>query len=186
MILRRRSRFLVPGALLAAGLGIAWLLYEDIRAGPQPPPLEGDAGVQAPPLPELPSEAGFTMPPAKTFVEILRRPIFSPTRRPSPQGEVTLEAAGSELDLKLVGIIISSRERIAIVAPRNSSTFVRLSQGDRFQGWTVELIEPHRVTFRRDDVAEQIELSYDQPPPIRRKPPKRRDQEQEAEQKPKE
>lgn len=178
-----KNERLLPGALLAVCLVLGWVVYDGMTSTPAPPDIAVAADVDVPPLPELPTEAEFVMPPARDFVEIVQRPLFSPTRQPAPQGEVTLETAGSELDLKLVGVIISSGEEIALVAPRNGSTLIRLSEGDRFQGWTLEAIEPHRVTFRRDDVSEHIELSYDQPPPAKPQPRRRGNKEQAAEQK---
>lgn len=180
---RSRSGKSVPVALLAVCLGLAWVAYDGLTTEPAPPDIVTTADVEVPPLPDLPTEAEFAMPPARNFVEIVQRPLFSPTRHPAPQGEVTLETAGSELDLKLVGVIIVSGEEIALVAPRNGSTLVRLSEGDRFQGWTLATIEPHRVTFTRDNVAEQIELSYDQPPPVQPQPRTRGNKEKATEQK---
>ena len=72
----------------------------------------------------------------------------------------------------MVGIIISSEEQIAIIKPKGGSQFMRLSEGDSYQGWTLETIEPDRITFQRGDIEEHIELSYDEPPPIRK--PRRR------------
>ena len=79
----------------------------------------------------------------------------------------------SELEIRLIGVIVASGSPIAIVAPRGSKSFARLTVGDRFQGWTVAQIEPQRVTFRRDKAVERIELSYDLPP---RRPKKKNGQ----------
>ncbi|RMD62074.1 MAG: hypothetical protein D6826_08300 [Alphaproteobacteria bacterium] len=179
---RRMGQGLGLAAVAGLALGVAWLGYDEFL-GTMPEQGASSAVALAPAAGTgtradrtTAAEAGttaegdgadppvFEMPPARAFVQIVQRPIFSPTRRAAPQGEMTLEPAASSLDLRLVGIIISSSEQMALVAPRSSTNLVRLSQGDRFQGWTVELIEPHRVTFRRDNVAEQIELSYDEPP----------------------
>ena len=54
------------------------------------------------------------------------------------------------------------------MAPGNSSSFVRLTEGDSYQGWVVDGIEPQRVTLRRDAAVEYLELEYDQPPTTRR------------------
>ena len=69
-------------------------------------------------------------------------------------------------------MIISSEEQIAIVRLKDATSFARLSVGDSFQGWVLDSIEPSRITFRRGDVEEHIELSYDVPPPVQK--PKRR------------
>ena len=77
-----------------------------------------------------------------------------------------------ELQVTLVGVIISSEEQIAIVRLNDGGRFARLSEGDSFQGWVLDSIEPSRITFRRGDVEEIIELTYDVPPPVQK--PKRR------------
>lgn len=179
---RARLKALAPGVLVVAAVAVAWSAYDRFDLAqpaawflaPAGGPAQSNDKPPAPMTQEAASPdqvaasdavAAFAMPPAKTFIEIVRRPIFSPTRRPAPRGEITIDAGASALDLKLVGIIISSGEQIALVAPRGSSTLVRLTRGERFQGWTLELIEPQRVTFRRDEETRRIELSYDQPPP---------------------
>ena len=167
MMPRRGAGILLPTVLLALCLGLGWSTYSALRTTPEAPRVENQA-VRALPTAAIPSEAKFVMPPAQDFVEIVTRPIFSPTRRPPPDTEVTLEEVRSELEVDLVGVIISSGEEIAIVTPKSGSTFVRLSEGDRYQGWTVESIEADGITFRRDQVLEQIGLEYDRPPP--RKP----------------
>jgi hypothetical protein len=166
-MIRRRSGLAVPALLLVACLALAWLIYEQLgEAAPTLEPAARAGAQQAAPAaaaqPEIPQ---FSMPRVETFAAIVERPIFSPTRRPPPEAEVTLDDAFSNLDLLLVGVVISADERIAIVLPKNHTDVVRLGVGDLFQGWVVHAIEADRVTFRRDDLEEQIELTYDRPPP---------------------
>ena len=170
MIARRGSGWLAPALMLGVCAALAWTVYREIQLG-APEPAEV-AGGQVPPLPDLPAEPSFVMAPAESFSAILERPLFSPTRRPPAEGTVTLESAEPELEVTVVGIIISSEEQIAIIKPKGESRFVRLSEGDSFQGWTLETIEPDRITFQRGDIEEHIELTYDEPPPVQK--PRRR------------
>ena len=163
MMSRRGPGLLLPAGLIALCLGLGWSTYSALRTAPEAPRVaEQDVPVGAPPA--VPAEAEFTMPPRQDFVEIVTRPIFSPTRRPPPDTEVSFEEVRTELEVSLVGVVIASGEEIAIVTPKNGSAFVRLNEGDRYQGWTVEQIDADGVTFRRDEVLEQISLDYDQPP----------------------
>ncbi len=176
MIARRGSGWLAPALMLGVCAALAWTVYREIQVGQEiqvgaPEPVEV-AGGQAPPLPDLPAEPSFVMAPAESFSAILERPLFSPTRRPPAEGTVTIESAEPELEITLVGIIISSEEQIAIIKPKGGSQFVRLSEGDSFQGWILETIEPDRITFQRGDIEEHIELTYDEPPPVQK--PRRR------------
>ncbi len=170
MIARRGSGWLAPALMLGVCAALAGTVYWEIRVGALEP-VEA-AGGRAPPLPDLPAEPSFVMAPAESFSAILERPLFSPTRRPPAEGTVTIESGPPELEVTLVGIIISSEEQIAIIKPKGGSKFVRLSEGDNFQGWTLETIEPDRITFRRGDIEEHIELTYDEPPPVQK--PRRR------------
>ncbi len=171
MIVRRGSGWLAPTLMLGICGGLAWFIYQQLMA---PPPVPVPvAGGQAASLPDLPAEPSFAMAPAAIFSAILERPIFSPTRRPPPEGTATIESADPELDVTLVGIIISAEERIALVKPKDGSRFVRLSEGDSLQGWILESIEPDRITFQRGEIEEHFELSYEEPPPVQ-KPPRRR------------
>lgn len=154
-------------ALSAVGLaGTGWIAYGwvDREGEADPAPV---VAVATPPQPEEQLEsAPLALPPAQAFVEIVRRPIFSPDRRPAPEGELTLETAAANLDVNLVGIIIASGEPIALIAPRGSATLQRLGQGDRYQGWTVDRIEANGVRFRRDGAVHDVEISYDRPPTV--------------------
>lgn len=162
MMSRRGTGILLPAGLLVLCLGLGYSTYSALRTVPEAP-RSAEQGVPVAP-PPVPAKAEFTMPPRQDFVEIVSRPIFSPTRRPPPDTEVSFEEVRSELEVKLVGVVIASGDEIAIVTPKNGSAFVRLSEGDRYQGWTVEQIDAQGVTFRRNEVLEQIGLDYDQPP----------------------
>ncbi len=172
MIARRGSGWLTSTLLLGVCLALAAFVYVQVqRMVPGPAPSGGGAA-GTPPLAALPAQPSYTMAPAEDFAAILERPLFSPTRRPPAQGVVAAAAPEPELQVTLVGVIISSDEQIAIVRLKDAGRFARLSVGDSFQGWILDSIEPSRVTFRRGDVEEYIELTYEVPPPVQK--PKRR------------
>ena len=171
MIARRGSGWLASTLLLGVCLALAVFVYVQVqREVPRPAP-SGGGGV-TPPLAALPAQPSYTMAPAEDFAAILERPLFSPTRQPPAQGVVAAAAPEPELEVTLVGVIISSEEQIAIVRLKDADRFARLSVGDSFQGWILDSIEPSRITFRRGDIEEIIELTYDLPPPVQK--PKRR------------
>ncbi len=171
MIARRGSGWLASTLLLGVCLALAAVVYVQARReAPGPAPAGGNAGT--PPLAALPAQPYYAMAPLEDYSTILERPLFSPTRRPPAQGVISVAAPESQLQVTLVGVIISSEEQIAIVRLKDTSRFVRLSVGDSFQGWILDAIEPSRITFRRGDDEEHIELTYDVPPPVQK--PKRR------------
>ena len=170
MIARRRSGWLVSTLLLGVCLALAAFVYGQLQME-LPGPAPAVSG-ETPPLAVLPAQPSYAMAPVEDFSAILERPLFSPTRRPPAEGEVPAAASEPELQVTLVGVIISSEEQIAIVRPKDATRFARLSVGDSFQGWILDSIEPSRITFRRGDIEEHIELTYDLPPPVEK--PKRR------------
>ena len=170
MIARRGSGWLAATLLLGVCLALAaFVTIQVLTEAPGPAP---SGGGETPPLAALPAQPSYAMAPVEDFSEIRERPLFSPTRRPPAQGVVATAAPEPELQVTLVGVIMFSEEQIAIVRLKDTSRLARLSVGDSIQGWILDSIEPSRVTFRRGDVEEHIELTYDVPPPVQK--PKRR------------
>ncbi len=166
MIFNRKSAISAPMSLALGGFLASAALFGILSLPPgAPAELSGGTLVrEAMPAEEDLIASSYVMPAAKNFVEIVMRPIFAPNRRPTAQQELSIETMTSELEIRLIGVIVTSGSPIAIVAPRGSKAFARLTVGDRFQGWTVAQIEPQRVTFRRGKAVERVELSYDLPP----------------------
>jgi general secretion pathway protein N len=94
----------------------------------------------------------FAMPPSSAFDEILARPLFSPTRRPGTQVG-RLPASSS---FTLVAIVISSRDRHALLGSGQPLKIVRVAEGDEIGGWTVEAILPNAVVVRHADLREEV------------------------------
>ncbi len=170
MIASRGSGWLSATLLLGVCLALAAFVTIQVLTealGPAP-----SGGGETPPLAALPAQPSYAMAPVEDFSEIRERPLFSPTRRAPAQGVVATVAPEPELQVTLVGVIMFSEEQIAIVRLQDTNRLARLSVGDTIQGWILDSIEPSRVTFRRGDVEEHIELTYDVPPPVQK--PKRR------------
>ncbi len=170
MIARRGSGWFASTLLMGVCLTLAAFVTVQVQME-VPEPASWTSGETAS-LAVLPAQLNYAMAPVEDFSLILERPLFSPTRRPPAEGAVTPEISESELQVTLVGVIISSEEQIAIVRLKDVTRFARLSVGDSFQGWILDSIEPSRITFRRGDIEEHIELTYDVPPPVQK--PKRR------------
>jgi hypothetical protein len=105
-----------------------------------------------PSRPEVPNAPSFTMSPAAAFTEILARPLFSRTRRPSAQAG-QLPASSS---LTLIAIVISDDERHALLGSGQPLKITRVHEGDEIAGWTVEAITPDKVIVRRADAREEV------------------------------
>ena len=171
MIARRGSSWLAATVLLGVCVALGAFVFDQVRKAPPGPPTSAGGG-ETPPLAALPAQPSYSLAPMADFSAILERPLFSPTRRPPAEGVAAVAPSEPELKVTLVGVIISSDEQIAIVKLNDAASFARLSVGDSFQGWVLDSIEPSRVTFRRGDIEEHIELTFDVPPPVQK--PKRR------------
>ena len=182
MSVSRKSTAFLPACLALGGFIASAVLFGVLNITPSGArETEGAAPQETLALADDSVQPGFKMPPARSFIEIVSRPIFSPNRRPAPEEELTIETVASELDARLIGVIVTSGGPIAIIEPRTGKNFARLTVGDRFQGWTVAQIEPERVTFRRDQAVERLELSFDRPPKKRPRTDKKKNQPQKAE-----
>lgn len=171
MIARRGSGLLAVPFLLGVCIALGAFVYDQSRRE-QPGPAPSAGVSETPPLAALPAQTSYSVAPVEDFSAILERPLFSPNRRPPAEGVATVAPSAPELEVTLIGVIISSEEQIAIVKVKDATSFARLGVGDTFQGWVLNSIEPSRITFQRGDVEEHIELTYDVPPPVKK--PKRR------------
>jgi hypothetical protein len=97
----------------------------------------------------------FTLPPISDFADVLERPLFSPTRRPA-EARPAEPAPGLPSSLILVGTVVSSEGRHALIQHGEAASLQRVAVGDRFGGWTVEAILTDRVVLSRDGSREEI------------------------------
>ena len=174
MIGRGKSGILLPLALVAAGLALAGVLFlqtqEPVSA--QTAPATVDKRPKPTELQQAQTNEDFSLAPLSSFDAILKRPIFSSSRR-AVQGSAVV--VSQELGMTLTGVITSASEKFVILAPQEGGESVRLREGEDYRGWTLTQVEQHKVVFRRGDKEEQLEMNYDEPPPQTRKKKRRRD-----------
>ena len=113
--------------------------------------------------------SGFTAPAAEAYSEISERPLFSPTRRPTPR-QSTPEAIGAVSSFVFAGSIISRDDRVALVHRGQSGKLVRLREGDLLEGWRVVSIEADRVVIEhgsdREELKPRDKVSPNAPRPL--------------------
>lgn len=131
-------------ALLGAGL-----LYQMIA-----PPAE----IQAPRVALRPQAAGqaaaqpFIPPPIGQFSAIDERSAFDPARGPVFSMAIGDNAeAGTPSDFALVGIIMGTGRRIAVVKTPGAASAQNLSVGDTISAWRVTRIEPDFIVVEGSD-----------------------------------
>lgn len=172
-----------PGLALLLGLlclGLGVIVYREldatggeVAAGPAPV-----AAGAAPPLPPQPASA--PLPPLEAFAEVVRRPLFSPTRQ--PPSEAVKDTQGNAGNFALLGIIISNGVRVALLQHGRPPATARLKEGQGVDGWTIQSILPDRVVLQNGAAEQEIKLKDrpQQPPqppqprqPARAEPPPR-------------
>ena len=86
----------------------------------------------------------------------LRCSVFSDGHE-TAVGEVV---AGAQFNLfNLVGVVISSNERVALVTRRRGGEILRLVEGQDVDGWRVDAIRPESVTLSAGEVTEVLKLT---------------------------
>jgi hypothetical protein len=125
---------LVAANLIAAALVLWPWLPRTAPAGPAPvAAIDND-------LPKLPSLAPFA-----DFDAIIARPLFAPSRRPTPVVKPAMAAIESRY--RLQGVITVAGTPHALVAPVAGGSALDLGVGDALESWSVKTIASDRVTL---------------------------------------
>ena len=127
----RRNHMLGGVAVLLTGLAIwPWLV----------PPTPATRPLAAPQT-SAPARLLAPLPPLTTFVAIVERPLFAPSRRPPPGAA----AIGPSIEsrYRLLGIVGSGPKKKAFIAEGAHRS--EITEGDTLDGWTVKEIAQDRV-----------------------------------------
>jgi hypothetical protein len=153
--------------LILGCISLSWAIYQDLLTTPyggQPGTAQMSTVER---LPALPAEPNFSMPAIHTFDETVQRPLFSESRRPPEAQPVAKKKVVTKPpEFTVVGIIFSADERIAFVSPHDKGNrsrpkeLLQLSEGTKYQGWTVVEIARKEVTLRHNDTEVSFGLDY--------------------------
>jgi hypothetical protein len=132
---RPRLAALAAANLAAAALAIWPWLQES--AGPV-------RATAASSLQDAPAIAA--LPPLAEFSATTERPLFAPSRRPSP-GAAPPGASAIESRYRLQGLVIAGNSRRALVAEIASGRRFEVGEGEAIEGWIVRRIERNAITL---------------------------------------
>jgi type II secretory pathway component PulC len=95
-----------------------------------------------------------------SFASIADRPLFEPTRKkyvppPKPDAE---KAAPPIPKIFLVGVIIDTDTRIAMVKTPDAALATALAVGGEIAGWQISAIEPDRILLNAGNSENEIRL----------------------------
>jgi hypothetical protein len=101
----------------------------------------------------------FVAPPFQQFSEIDERPVFSPLRQPvaSPQFADS-SGTGAPSDFVLVGIIMGTGRRIAVVKTPGPAPAQNVSVGGTINQWRITRIEPNYIVVQGNSGDQDIKV----------------------------
>jgi hypothetical protein len=134
-------------------------LFEGAEAAASP----SDLPLAAPRETDVTIEARFAMPPLGGYAEVLARPPFATTRRPPPPAAAQ-SASSTPLAATLVGVILGSGGRRALVEHGEPAQVTRVSEGQEIDGWTITAIQRDRIILRRAEESDELKIK-DRPSP---------------------
>lgn len=119
------------------------------------------ARYQPDPLPEPRVE----LPPLEALSATVERPLFRPSRRPAETAaapDAALAEPTPALErfegYELSGVVIAGEERVMLLRDARSARVLRVREGERVAGWSVERILPDRVVLRSADATDEVVL----------------------------
>jgi hypothetical protein len=141
---------LVVLCLVLAGVLAAQLNWPQGAASAEPAPEAGNEATQAGTAASVPASGTLTVEPLEKYREIVDRPLFHVSRRPTLQdAEDTATAAATELrNLTLIGVLISPETKLAIFRDKGPQP-LRLEAGANVGKWSLVEVRGDGVTLRR-------------------------------------
>lgn len=168
---KKKQRAPVFLFLLCLFLGVfVYLQASNDRAGP---PMIETAAIGPAKIPALPAAQAFQMPPIEDFGETLDRPLFSKIRRPpppKPDAPADEPKKKQKVKVRLAGVVISPKERVALVQESRAREITRLRVGQEIEGWVLESILADRIILRFGELREEVKIEGE----VRRAPTKRK------------
>lgn len=110
--------------------------------------------------PTLAMKPEFVLPPLeRTYNEILTRPLFTPSRRPSASSsDSSLPSFMRKGQFYLIGVILTADKKIAMLHEIATGKVFRVEQGKEINGMQLEKLEPEKITLKQGDEREDLQL----------------------------
>ncbi len=161
MGLLRKPGYLWPalwGAVVVAMGAVLYAEYEfgkvQAGTGPRAPAKVAEARV-------LPA---FALPPeAQAAPETVARPLFVPTRRPSPPAAVAAVPVMRKSQFVLTGVTVTPELSFAFLKEVATGKTQSVKKGGQVNGITVEAVEARRVVLKQGEETEELPLNIQVP-----------------------
>ena len=103
-------------------------------------------------------------PEAEAAPETVARPLFVPTRRPSPPAAVAAAATMRKGQFVLTGVTITPEMSFAYLKEVANGKTQSIKRGAEVNGITVDVVEGRRVVLKQGDEVEELALAIQVPP----------------------
>lgn len=153
----RRPKPSLPASLLLTCLALGWLIYQQLAIAPNTEAVARNSVSATPDLPDLPPELHFTMGEREEFDAVLKRPLFSPSRRPA----IPEAVASQEFDFILKGVLIDNEAQIALLRRSRDGQMIRLREGEEINRWALKKVELDYVILERGGREVLLEMVFD-------------------------
>ena len=128
---------------LNLGLAGAAVLLAGLAIWPWVAPVEASGRLAE--TTDTPVPAIADLPPLATFRAVFERPLFSPSRRPPPDGKAPGPGIGVAERYRLLGLVTAGEARRALLA--EGTRRFEIAEGAALDGWIVARIEQDRVVL---------------------------------------
>ncbi len=144
----RRSAGLATLLALAC-VALAAILGVEAYTPAEPPASSLAAPVAAADHAEDLPARSYESKPLDSYSEIAERPVFSPSRRPSPAERRSADGGGrsGHDNLMLAGVIMAADKRLALIETAKTSGVVVVREGQSVEGWTIDAISAEKVVI---------------------------------------
>jgi hypothetical protein len=104
-------------------------------------------------------------------------PLFTPSRTPPTveapvEPEVAVVVPEAPIDMtpvpppfKLIGIVVSGSEQVALLADESTGEIHRFGAGDGYEGWIMQIVDGRTVQFQNEDLNHTLTMFEEFEPP---------------------
>jgi|GEM_PF-1832443 hypothetical protein len=109
---------------------------------------------------------GFELPDLETYTTIVERPLFAENRLPPDEEELESQTpvVSTPLTLKLMGIIFTPRQRMALLQDARGK-YKRLRPNESLDGWTLTALSGDKVSLQQGGEQKELILLKPRPKP---------------------
>lgn len=136
-------------------------------------------------IPERKPMGDIALLPLDNYEETVARPLFRPSRRPPEPEETESEAQQAaeqsqqpQVHVKdlfaLNGVVVTEEKTVALLQDIKNNKSLRVSKGEKLEGWQIVQIFPDSVLFNNNGHSEALELVRNFEPAARKRPQRRR------------